>query len=83
MNLTSLNPGSRFVVSYPKEPDRFFERILGWRVGDGTCWVSIDGDSRFVLEDFGNVAGLFDVTGRSDHPRDIENLEQIMDARVR
>ena len=80
-NLTSLSPGSRIVVSYPCEPDRFFERILGWPVGDGTCWVSIGGRSRFILQDLGNVAGLFDVTGQSDYPRSVVNLEQIMDAR--
>ena len=72
MNLTSLSPGSRIVVSYPGEPDRFFERILGWPFGDGTCWVGIGGDSRFILEDLGSAAGLFD-------PRSVVNLEQIMD----
>ena len=44
MHLTSLNPGSRIAVSYPGEPDRFFEMILGWSVGDATCWVSTCGD---------------------------------------
>ena len=44
------------VVSYPSERDRFFERILGWPVGDGTCWVSIGGDSWFLLEGLGNVS---------------------------
>ena len=44
--ITSLSPGSRIVVSYPSELDRFFERIWGWPVGDGTCWVSIGCDSR-------------------------------------
>ena len=33
------------------------------------------------LEDLGIVAGLFDVTGQSDYPRSVVNLEQIMDAR--
>ena len=76
MNLTSLSPGSRIVMPYPGEPDRVFERILGWSVGDGTCWVSIGGDPWFILEDLGNVAGLFDGTGQSDYPRSVVNLEQ-------
>ena len=80
MNLALVNLGSRIVVSCPGEPDRFFERMLGWPVGDGTCWVSIGGDSRFMLEDLGNVAGLFDVTGQSSYPRSVFNLEQIVDA---
>ena len=67
-------------MSYPGEPDRFFERILGWPVGDGTRWVSSGGGSKFLLEDLGNVAGLFDVTGQSDYPRSVVNLDQIMDA---
>ena len=58
MNLTSLNPGSQIVVSYPGEPDRFFERILGWPVGEGTCWVSIGGCSRFILGEFGQCCWL-------------------------
>ena len=62
------------------EPHCFFERILGWPTGDGTCWVSTGGDSRFILEDLGNVAGLFDVAVQSDYPRSIVNLSQIMDA---
>ena len=37
MILLSLNSGSRIVLSCPGELDRFFERILGWPVGDGTC----------------------------------------------
>ena len=65
VNLTSLNPGSRIVVSYPGEPDRFFERSQGWPTGDGTFLASIGGDARFVLEDLGNVAGLFRVMGLS------------------
>ena len=28
----------------------------------------------------GNVGGLFNVTGQSDYPRSVVNLEQIMDA---
>ena len=58
----------------------FFCRILGWPVGDGTCWLSIGGDSRLLLEDLGSVAGLYDVTGQSDCPRNVVNLAQIMDA---
>ena len=77
---SNVNQGSRIVVSYPGEPDRLCERILGWPVGRGTCWVSVGGDSRFVLKDLGSVAGLFDVTGQSDCPRNVVNLEQIMDA---
>ena len=80
VNLTLLSPGSKIVVLYPGEPDRFFERILGWSVCDGTCWVSSGGDSRFCLEDLGDVAGLFDVTGQSDCPRSVVNLEHVMDA---
>ena len=53
---------------------------MGWPVGDGTCWVSIGGDSRFILEDLGNVGGLFDVTGESDCLRGVFNMEHIMDA---
>ena len=71
MNLASLNPESRIVLSYPGEPERFFERTLVLPVGDGTCWVTIGGDG-----------GLFDVTGQSDYPRSVVNLEQIMDAVV-
>ena len=41
MNLASLNPGSRIVLSYPGKPDRLFERILGWPVGDGTCYIHV------------------------------------------
>ena len=41
--------------------------------------MSIGGDSRFTLVDLGNVAGMFDVTGQSDYPRSVVNLEQIMD----
>ena len=71
MNLPLFNPGSQIALSYSGEPDRFFERILGWPVGDGTCWVGIGGDSRFHLEDLPNVGGLFDVTGQSDYPRGV------------
>ena len=53
-------------MSYPGEPDRFFERISGRRVGDGTCCVSIGGKSRLILKDSGNVAGFYDVTGQSE-----------------
>ena len=35
---------------------------------------------KLILEDLGNVAGLYDVTGQSDYPRSVVNLEQIMDA---
>ena len=78
--LPGLDQEHRIVVSYPGEPDRFFERILGWPVGDGTCWVSIGGDSAFILEDLGNVAGLLDVMGQCDYPRSVVFLEQIMNA---
>ena len=61
VNLTLLSLGFRVVVSYPSEPDPFFERILGLPVGDGTCWVSIGGDSTFIFEDLGNVAVFFNV----------------------
>ena len=36
-DLTLLRVGSN------GELDRFFERFVGWPVGDGTCWVSIGG----------------------------------------
>ena len=42
--------------------------------------MSIGGDSRLMLEGLGSVAGLYDVTGQSDYPRNVVNLEQIMDA---
>ena len=57
-HLTFLSPASQIVVSYLGELDRFFERILGWFVGEERCWVSIGGDSRLVLEDLGKVAGF-------------------------
>ena len=41
--------------------------------------MSIGGGSRFIREDLGNVAVLFDVTGHSDYPRSVVNLEQLMD----
>ena len=75
MNPTLLSPGSRIVVSYPGELDRFFERILGRPVGDWTCWVSIGGDSRLILEDLGNVSGLYDITEQSGYPRSVVNVE--------
>ena len=56
--LTLFSPGSRIVVLYPGELEHFFERILGWPVGDGTCWVSIGGNSSLILKDWGNLAGL-------------------------
>ena len=60
-------------MSYPGESD-LFERIWGWLVGDGTCWVSIGGVSRLILEDLGNVACLSVATGQSDCPRNVVNL---------
>ena len=78
--LTLLSPGSRIVVLYPGERERFFEHFLGCPVGDGTCWVSIGEKSRMSLEDLGYVAGLYDVTGQSCHPRNVVDLEQIRDA---
>ena len=38
------------------------------------------GDSRFIVEDLGNVAGLCDVTVQSDCPRNVVKVEQIVDA---
>ena len=72
VNLTSVKRGS--------QPDRFFERILGWPICDGTCWVSIGGGFSAHSGVLGNVAGMFDVTGQSDYPRGVVHLEQIMDA---
>ena len=40
----------------------------------------IGGDSRLTLEDLGRVAGLYDVSLRCDYPRNVVNLQQIMDA---
>ena len=79
LTLTLLSPGSRIVLSYPGEPDRLFERFLGWPIGDGTCWVSIGGVSTFTLEDLGSVAAC---SMSRDSPRSVVNLEQIVDARV-
>ena len=42
--------------------------------------MSIGNDSRFILKDVGRVAGLFDVTGRSDYPRSVAYLEQTTNA---
>ena len=36
--------------------------------------MSTGGDWRFILEDLGTVAGLFDVTGHSDYPRSVVNF---------
>ena len=41
--------------------------------------MSIGDNSRLILKGLGKVAGLYDVTGQSDHPRNVVNLEQIMD----
>ena len=67
-------------MSYSAETERFFERILGWPVGDGTWLASIGGDSCMILKDLGDVAGLLDVTGQLDCPRSVIDLEQIMGA---
>ena len=32
-----------------------------------------------ILEELGSAAGLHDVTGHSDYPRSVVNMEQIMD----
>ena len=79
-DLTLLSPGSRIVVSFHGEPDRFSEIITGW-----PCWglhvlVSIGGESRLLLVDWRSVAGLYDVTGESDYLRNVVNLERIIDA---
>ena len=68
--LTLLSPGSRTVVSYPGEPDHFFEKVLGWLVGVGTYWVSTGDKSIMNLWDLGNIACLYHVT------------QQIMNAQV-
>ena len=54
--------------------------MLGWPVGDGTCWVGIGDNSMMILEDLGSVAGLYDVTVPSGSPRNVVKLELIMDA---
>ena len=62
-DLTSLRPGSRVVVSYSGEPDRFSEIITGWPVGDGMCWVSIGADylgSSWMPPGDGDVRALFE-----------------------
>ena len=67
-------------MSYPGEPDRFFEQFWGWPVGDGTCWVGIGDNSMLILEDLARVAGFCDVTVQSGYPRNVVHLEQIVDA---
>ena len=57
------------MVLYPGEPDRFFERILGWPVG-----VTFGGEA-----DLGIVTGVCDVTGQFYYPQNIVNLVQIAD----
>ena len=42
--------------------------------------MSIGGGSRLFLGDLGGVAGLYDVMGQSDYPRNVVNQEQIMAA---
>ena len=37
-------------------------------------------NSRLILEDFGSVGGLYEVTGESGNSRNVVNLERIMDA---
>ena len=64
-------------MSHLVEPDRFFENILGGLVGEEICSVSIGGASSVMLEDLGKVAGLCDVTARSDYPRNVVKLEQV------
>ena len=59
-DVAQLRMSDRGVV--PWRARSFFGRILGWPIGDGTCWVSIFGDSGLIIEDLGNVAGLFDDT---------------------
>ena len=61
-------------MSYPSEPDRFFERFLCFPVGDGTYWVSIGGDSRLILEVLGRAAALYDVVCLAHYPRRVVNL---------
>ena len=63
-----------------RERERLFEIILGWPVGDRTCWVSIGEKSRLNLKHLGNIAGLYDVTGQSGYQRNVVDLDQIMDA---
>ena len=67
--LTLLSPGSRIVVLYPGERERFFEIMLGWPIGDGTCWVSTGDKSRMNSKELGIVVGLYDVTRQSGYPR--------------
>ena len=69
-NLTWHSPGSRIVVSYSGEPDSYFERILGWRVGEVMCWVSMGGDSMLILE----AAGSCDGTVQSGYPRSVGQM---------
>ena len=52
-------------MSYPGEPDRFFEKS-GGLVGEEICSVSIGGDSSLIfLEELGDVAG------QSHNPRNV------------
>ena len=62
--------------SNPGERERFFEIILGWPVGHGTCWVSTGDKTRMNLKDLGNIAGLCGVAD----PQIVVDLGQIVDA---
>ena len=53
------------VLSHHLCKNRLLERIFGWPVGDGTCWVSVGGDRKFTLGDLGSIVGLCDGAGQS------------------
>ena len=58
---------------YFGEPDRLFEGILCWPAGDGACSVSVGCDPRLIWTAF--IAGLCDVAGQSEYPRNVVTLE--------
>ena len=76
-DVSRVRPGSRYVVSYVSDPNRYFERIAGWPVGlQGQRWVAISADGTQVDDDLDITATYHDVTGRSAYPREVHDLEQ-------
>ena len=78
MNLTSLSPGPRIVVSVSRIVSS--REFSGGPVGEEMCWVN-SGGSRLILEDLFKVGVLYDVAVQSDSLRNFVKLEQIMDSR--
>ena len=80
-DLASLMPGSRIVASYLGELDRLFAGIL-WvtcrpRQTLGKHWWRLEVDCGRVR---GGIAALYDVTGLTDCPWSVVNVEQLMSA---